>query len=172
MLDLSTLTTDRGQRIVLHLEDPSYDRILEQAYTVPELQAELRGAISKSTKLDDGTIHALLNIEGTVTLMTETSFAEWQKDPDWGHRPSMEQMLAELLGASLSGAPTFTGPSLEEANAYAEDPVAFQLTDESAAAKKCATCVIPTGMCPVRKANFDQIAFDKEVSARKAQMAA
>lgn len=164
-IDLTKMTTIGGQKIEVHLEKPSLIKDLSEVYTQSELLEEIRAGIAKhASKLDGGTIHALLNTEGSMIVLTEARYREWQQNPNWGHRMSI---IEDLISHMPTGS-EFSGPSDELAMSYLEDPVAEKVAEEGNQAENCELCLVPGYVCPLRRANFDQAKFEAELAARKA----
>jgi hypothetical protein len=89
-MDLSNLVTPRGTKIILHFEGGSEPAWLGEQYTPVKLgkKLSLLEHLPKFGKWDAGKgteVHMLMNLGGKIVkiFLTESEFAEWQKDPKW-----------------------------------------------------------------------------------------
>lgn len=187
MLNLDSLTTRKGAKIALHLEDESRIAMLELEWDQSGLQEKLRKIIDRRA-VDTGpgtVVHLLANKDGnTVGVLTDDEFSKWQENPEWDHRPRSRMpdplMVAALLaslgnfstGMSLAdligGKPKsghFSGPTLGEMDKHLENPATEKIALKAAADKNCNLCIAPTGLCARRVCSFDLAAFEAAIAA-------
>ena len=174
MLDLNSLTTRKGARIILHMQDEGDIEIMKVQLTQKLLARKLEYIVENfdghNSDTGAGTVvHVLMNDEGeTIGVYSDTEYAEWEKTKIWRHNTDpMTEALKELMG-EITGGSNYKGPSVEQYKAYMKDPVADELSTKAAMDKNCPLCIVPEDKCPMRIANFNQPAFEAELAARKA----
>lgn len=171
MLNLSNLIHD-GVKFQVHLQVPNDLRHIEQQFRDTEkLSAFLHeGASAEIGDLATGqTVHCMFHESGFVSYKSEGQFAEWnnewdEPEPDFAR---IERALEALLGAISQNHAQFKGATDEQAEKYSKIPVALTIMLEDL---DCRLCVVPTGECPIRKADFDEEALKTEISRRQASI--
>lgn len=162
-IDFDSITVGQGQKVEFHFENQSVKSMIETQYDQDEFMQEVLAAINSERDLGEGIVHAIINTEGEMILLTGAKFERWSEYPSWGHL-SLGDILGPLAGNARSD---FLGPAFDVASQYLGDEVAFTFADENSGKENCALCIVPESQCPLRTANFDKERFDQLVSARK-----
>lgn len=161
MFNSFEFTTESGFPIVTHFESHDDEAALEARTTKERLEQKMRDDV-KEMGLDTGPLHFLYNSERRAQFMTESQFAEWQSaPPDWFHRSGfIEELLETIIGLDSKGS-IFEGPTQSQINKYIENEAAMALNEEDL---NCRLCLVPTGLCPVRSASFDEAELEKAIA--------
>jgi hypothetical protein len=164
MVDLQSLTTTKGAKIIMHFEDE--EEIIPRVnniYSHQRFQSVTREGISRKG-IDGGPgtiVHVLFNTEGRGAALTEAQFKKWKASPhkDWGHSP-MYELTRRFSEAEVEG--NFSRPTPEQFEKYTSDHVAFQITLAGARDHKCSLCL--SRICPDRHASFDEAALKQAIA--------
>ncbi len=155
------LETEAGTAIILHFEDDSVRKRLENENTHSSLQAELnqriKGSSARVYDIGEGyKMHILFNTDGRFFVFSDNEYVIWQLAPEtdrnWGH-----------LDTDHSN-----DPSSEDMAKYSNDPTALTLSMVAAYSSDCEYCLVP--MCFNRHASFDPSVMEQKIQEVKSKI--
>jgi hypothetical protein len=154
MLDLQSLTTAKGAKIVVHMEDESGIVPLNRSFYQEGLELRMRQDLESNGIADTGpgtTVHILINAGGAAIPMSEADFKKWELQKDWFHSPLYKMLMRDNDGR-------FSGPTKDQFEKYRNNPAAITFNAE----ENCSLCL--RMICPQRDASFDEAAMERAIA--------